>query len=104
MVQFGGTTYRIIKRDTVHEIVRVLDDFSVGSFRREPTLELVECRIEPDVTLAIARLALHTARLSYEPKLDPPREEVHDWLAAFRWNDLPSAALMLGVAHQLLAA
>jgi hypothetical protein len=104
MVHYGGTTYRIIKRDSVHEIVRVLDDCCVGSFRREPSLQLVNCQIDRDVALAIARLALHTGRLSYQPKLDPPRENVHDWLAAFRWNDLSSAALMLGVAHQLMAA
>jgi hypothetical protein len=102
MVSFAGTTYRIIKRDVLHEIVRVLDDVSVGSFRREPEFELVECRIERDVALAIARLALQTGRLSYQPARDIPRGVVSDWLTAFRWNDLPSAAVMLGLARQLL--
>jgi hypothetical protein len=104
MVHYGGTTYRINKRGRLHEIVRVLDDCCVGSFRRKPGLELVDCQIDRDVALAIARLALHTGRLSYQPKLDPPRELVHDWLAAFRWNDLSSAALVVGLAHQLMAA
>lgn len=104
MVQFGGNTYRIVKRDTLHEIVRLLDDCSVGSFRREPAFELVECRIEREVVLAIARLALHTGRLSYQPKRDPHREGVEDWLKTFRWNDLPSVLLVLGVAHQLVVA
>jgi hypothetical protein len=104
MVQFGGNTYRIIKRDAVHEIVRVLDDCSVGSFRREPSFELLECRIDRDVVLAIARLALHTGRLSYQPKRDSGRAIVGDWLEAFHWNDLPSVVLVLGVAHGWLAA
>src|SRR5262245_36383383 len=102
MVQFGGNTYRIIKRDAVHEIVRVLDDRSVGSFRRLPSFEIIECRIERDVVLAIAQLALHTGRLSYQPKREPTRSVVDDWLESFHWNDLPSAALLLGAAHQLL--
>jgi hypothetical protein len=104
MVRFAGNTYRIIKRDTVHEIVRVLDDVAVGSFRREPELELVECRIERDVALAIARLALHTGRLSYQAERDVPRGAVGDWLSTFRWNDVPSAVMVMGLAHQLLAA
>jgi hypothetical protein len=104
MVQFGGNTYRIVKRDEIHEIVRVLDDCSVGAFRRAPSFELVECRIERDVALAIARLALRTGRLSYQPKRDTGKSDVDDWLEAFHWNDLPSALLLLGVAGQLLAA
>lgn len=102
MVQFGGNTYRIIKRDTVHEIVRVLDDCVVGSFRREPAFEIVQCLVDREVVLAIARLALHTGRLSYQPKLDPARGQVDDWLESFHWNDLPSVALLLGAAHLLV--
>lgn len=103
MVQYNGTTYRIVKRGDLHEIVRVLDDTSVGSFRRTPRLELVECRIDRDVVLAIARSALHAGRLSYEPKRDPSRGYVPDWLEAFRWNDLPAVLLLLGVASRLAA-
>lgn len=88
MVQYGGTTYRIIKRGTLHEIVRVLDDCSVGSFRREPSLELVDCKIDRDVALAIARAALKAARLSYEPKRDPSRGPLGDWLETFHWKDV----------------
>jgi hypothetical protein len=104
MVQFGGTTYRIIKRGNLHEIVRVLDDCSVGSFRRAPSLELVECRIDRDVALAIARQALHAGRLSYEPKRDPGRRPLEDWLETFKWNDVSSTLLLLGLARELLAA
>jgi hypothetical protein len=104
MVQFGGTTYRIVKRGNLHEIVRVLDDCAVGSFRRAPSLELVDCSIERDVALAIARQALHAGRLSYEPKRDPSRRPLDDWLETFKWNDLPSTLLLLGFARVLLAA
>jgi hypothetical protein len=102
MVQFGGNTYRIIKRDALHEIVRVLDDCAVGSFRREPSLELVECRIDRDVALAIARLALHTGRLSYQK--EGRGHVVDDWLETFHWNDVPSVVLAVGIAHQLMVA
>jgi hypothetical protein len=103
MVQLGGTTYRIVKRGELHEIVRVLDDCAVGSFRREPAFELVECRIDRDVALSIARLALQTGRLSYQ-KGREGRGIVDDWLETFHWNDLPTAALLATVARHLLGA
>ena len=39
MVQVAGTTYRIVRRERGHyDVVRILDDERVGSFRSIPHL------------------------------------------------------------------
>ncbi|HTQ04945.1 MAG TPA: hypothetical protein VMI54_13860 [Polyangiaceae bacterium] len=63
MVQVLGTTYRIVETRSAHEVVRLLDDRSVGSFRCDPTLTIVESRIAPELLRQVAREAIREARV-----------------------------------------
>ncbi len=63
MVQVFGTTYRIVQTGTAHEVVRLLDDRYVGSFRCEPALTIVESRIGLELLRQVAREALRSSRV-----------------------------------------
>ena len=68
MINALGTTYRIEERGDRYEVVRVLDDRVVGSFRAEPVLVVVECEGESEVLLTVAREALRKGKLSWPPE------------------------------------
>jgi hypothetical protein len=80
MIQVWGTTYRLVQRADVHEVVRVLDDSLVGAFRHHPTLRVVSSVIPPNMLLGIAAEALRSARLGRSPN-DTRRPS---WLAAWK--------------------
>jgi hypothetical protein len=69
MVQVHSVTYRIVRVRAGHyEVVRLLDDVSVGTFslgtRREPIIE----GDAPDVIREVARAALQGGRTTWTPR------------------------------------
>lgn len=67
MVQFSGTTYRVVEKSGLHEIVRVLDDRCVGVFRHWPTIQILDSSIPQDLLLMVIREALCAAKLAVRP-------------------------------------
>jgi hypothetical protein len=63
MVQVFGRTYRIVQTESGHDVVRLLDDCRVGSFRCEPTLTIIDSRIAPELLRQVAREALRSSRV-----------------------------------------
>lgn len=70
MVQVDGHTYRIIRvSQSQYEVVRVLDDTSVGTFRSAPQLEVLPRLIEDSLLREIARTAIKGAKTSWVGRL-----------------------------------
>ena len=70
MVQVAGTTYRVVRvAQGSYEVVRILDDTRVGSFRSTPRVEIVAQSIEPNLMLEIARAAIQGAKTSWVGRL-----------------------------------
>jgi hypothetical protein len=89
MVQVSGATYRIVQRGRLHEVICVLDDLPVGTFRHRPTLRVVESRIPPERLLDIARQALRSARLAWAPDASERRPRLAVWTEAVAaWSRL----------------
>ena len=65
MVQVSGTTYRIVARANVHEIVRLRDDRRVGAFRNDPCLRIVYSLIDEELLREIVREVLRMARIPW---------------------------------------
>jgi len=66
MVQVGGTTYRIVRQQPYHyEVIRILDDVSVGTFRSAPPFDLCTKGIDLDLLREIARGAIQTGKTSW---------------------------------------
>lgn len=66
MVQVEGSTYRIVRLSAAHyQVVRVLDDECVGSFRSGPQLELHPLTIASEKLREIARSAIRGAKTSW---------------------------------------
>jgi hypothetical protein len=63
MVQVLGRTYRIVETERGHDVVRLLDDCRVGSFRWDPSLTIVDSRVEPELLRQVAREALRSSRV-----------------------------------------
>lgn len=63
MVQVFGRTYRIVQTEHGHDVVRLLDDCRVGSFRCDPKLYVVDSRVAPELLLQVAREALRSSRI-----------------------------------------
>jgi hypothetical protein len=69
MVQVHSVTYRIVRVRAGHyDVVRLLDDVSVGSFSlgagREPIVE----GVAPEVVREVARAALQGGRTTWAPR------------------------------------
>ena len=65
MVQVLGTTYRISRIERGHyEVVRILDDSSIGSFRAEPQL-VITSGSDEGLLRSIARAAVQTGKTSW---------------------------------------
>jgi hypothetical protein len=66
MVQVAGTTYRIVRRERGHyDVVRILDDERVGSFRSIPHLQVTGCTIDAEEMRDIARAAVQGGKTSW---------------------------------------
>ncbi len=73
MVQVAKTTYRIVRLGAgTYEVIRILDDARVGTFRSFPKLEVTSCQIEETLMREIARAAVHGAKTSWIGRLDLP--------------------------------
>lgn len=72
MVQVAGTTYRVVRvGGGVYDVVRLLDDVHIGTFRSTPRLEVTRCTIEIALMTAIAREAIQAAKTSWVGRLLP---------------------------------
>jgi hypothetical protein len=73
MVQVSGTTYRIVRLGPgQYEVVRILDDARVGTFRSFPRVEVTSSQIGDTMMREIARAAIHGAKTSWVGRLDLP--------------------------------
>jgi hypothetical protein len=68
MVQVAGVTYRVARLRRRYDVVRVLDDRTVGAFQVAPSLELVESVIPGETLREIAREALRRCIAYREPQ------------------------------------
>jgi hypothetical protein len=70
MVQVAGTTYRIIRlQPGQYEVVRILDDRSVGTFATAPKLQVLSHRIELPIMNEIALSAVKRGKTSWVGRL-----------------------------------
>ena len=70
MVQVAGTTYRVIRLGQgSYEVVRILDDTRVGSFRSTPPIEIAAQGIDASLMLEIAKAAIQGAKTSWVGRL-----------------------------------
>jgi hypothetical protein len=66
MVQVQGATYRVVRESLgFYEVVRLLDDVKVGTFRTIPPMEMKPIGIDSDLLREIAKMALQGAKLSW---------------------------------------
>ncbi len=66
MVQVAGRTYRIVRLAAgSYDVVRVLDDQRVGSFRMGSPLVLSPTAIDVELLRVIARVAIQQARTTW---------------------------------------
>jgi hypothetical protein len=73
MVQVAGTTYRIVRLGQgQYDVVRILDDLKVGSFRSFPRVEVTSSSIEPVLMREVARAAIQGAKTSWVGRLTLP--------------------------------
>lgn len=78
MVQVHGSTYRIMRLSPAsYEVIRVLDDTSVGTFRSAP-LEVTAVGIDAGLLRQVARSAIQGAKTSWVGKLSLPPAKVSD--------------------------
>ena len=72
MVQVDGSTYRIVRTAYAHyDVVRVLDDKTVGAFRSAPRVEVTTADIDAKLLREIARTAIQGAKTSWVGRLNP---------------------------------
>jgi hypothetical protein len=70
MVQVAGKTYRVVRvAQGSYEVVRILDDTRVGTFRSTPPVEIVAQGIDPSLMVEIARAAIQGAKTSWVGRL-----------------------------------
>ena len=71
MVQVAGTTYRVVRLGEGHyEVVRLLDDLRVGTFRSVPPVTVEVQGIDEGLMQAIARAAIQGAKTSWVGRLN----------------------------------
>ena len=69
MIQVNSITYRIVRvQKGTYQVVRLLDDTSVGSFSLAPRTEALCEGEHPELIREIARAALQGARTSWVPR------------------------------------
>jgi hypothetical protein len=70
MVLVDGNTYRIVRVAAAqYDVVRVLDDARVGSFKSKPFLDLTPVSIEEGLLREIALTAIRGAKTSWVGRL-----------------------------------
>jgi hypothetical protein len=70
MVQVGGTTYRIVRLERGHyEVIRILDDERLGTFRPRPKLEITSS-VDEKLVVRVARAAIQTGKTSWVGRLN----------------------------------
>ncbi len=73
MVQVAGATYRIVRLGSgQYQVVRILDDKVVGTFRSFPRVELLSSEIDEAMLIEIARAAVQGAKTSWVGRLNLP--------------------------------
>ncbi|SRR5258706_10275494 len=74
MVQVAGATYRIVKVSKgTYDVIRILDEVSVGSFETVPKVKVQPTHVTEKVLLEITMTALKQAKISWQ-KMQAPRE------------------------------
>ena len=72
MVQVSGATYRVVRMaQGQYDVIRILDDSRVGSFRTIPKLEAVADGVDDTLMANIARAAVRGARATWARKSVP---------------------------------
>jgi hypothetical protein len=70
LIRFGNVTYRIARLSYGnYEVVRILDDVQMGTFRSYPCLTVTTASIHPSFILKIAQAAARAARPSWIERL-----------------------------------
>ena len=70
MVQVDGVTYRVVRVGAgQYDVVRILDDCCVGTFRSVPSIEVTPISIPAGLMREIARAAIHGAKTSWVGRL-----------------------------------
>jgi len=70
MVQVLGATYRIIRvAEGAYDVVRILDDANVGSFRTAPRATVVATSLDMNVMSEIVRASIQGAKTSWVGRL-----------------------------------
>jgi hypothetical protein len=73
MVQVDGSTYRIVRvSQASYEVIRVLDDTCVGSFKSSPGIEVAPRSIDGRLLREIAFAAIKGAKTSWVGRLALP--------------------------------
>lgn len=73
MVQVAGVTYRIVRVSRgLYDVVRILDDVRVGTFRNGPRVQVTALAIEDGLMREIARAAIQGAKTSWVGRLTLP--------------------------------
>ncbi len=71
MVLVDGATYRIVRTARAqYDVIRVLDDALVGTFKSAPRLEVTSAVIEASRLREIAKTAIQGAKTSWVGRLD----------------------------------
>jgi hypothetical protein len=71
MVQVAGTTYRVVRLgEGQYEVIRLLDDVRVGTFRSLPPVTVQVQGIDEPLMQAIARAAIQGAKTSWVGRLN----------------------------------
>jgi hypothetical protein len=71
MVQVLGATYRVVRVGPGHyDVVRILDDTVVGTFKTTPAAVVVTTSIDQGVMREIVRAAIHGAKTSWVGRLN----------------------------------
>jgi len=79
MIQVHSITYRIVRlRKGTYQVIRLLDDISVGTFTIAPWSQLHCEGDQPELVREIARAAMQGARTSWAPRRasSPTHEKV----------------------------
>jgi hypothetical protein len=72
MVQVSGATYRVVRMaQGQYDVIRILDDTRVGSFKTIPKLEAVGDGVDDALMAQIARAAVRGARATWARKAVP---------------------------------
>jgi hypothetical protein len=71
MVQVNGATYRVVRLGEGHyEVVRLLDDRRLGTFRCLPGRSVEVSGTDQDLMQAIARVAIQKAKTTWVGRLN----------------------------------